>query len=545
MRQSATCDGRSPHGRPSLAQRIGLLNGLRRRLGEGAARFVEEYRSVHPVDPRGPWAVEPWGLQVVMAQTARVLERVLRKVEAGHPPVKRTWIRRRDDGRLAVRVFPMTWDERLLLSDYRAQAWLSPEVTVDEVIDAAPATYGDSPRPGGVTLLLAAGNAANLLVSDLLHLMFEQGCVVAVKMSPVLAFLRPHMETVFADFISGGWLRFVDESLEAGSYLAHHPGVDRLHMTGSAATHDALVWGTVDQAERKRSGSRLLDKPFTAELGGVTPVIVVPGPWSAADIRRQADLITFAKLFNCGHICGAAQVLVLPEGWPQGDALINEVRAFMRGLEPRPPYYPGTAAKVANVLSGHAEAEALQEQSRRILVENVDPAAETSIFSEEVFSDVLAVVRLPARNLRSYLDGAVEFVNGRLYGDLSANVLVDPATAKREAGLLDALIAGLSTGTVGVNEWAIMGSILGSAPWGGFPGNTPTDIGSGIGKVLNPLCLPMPEKSVLTGNFRPLMKPPRSVESRTAMTTYRRLLEYLTTDDPRRIPGVALAAARG
>ena len=67
-----------------------------------------------------------------------------------------------------------------------------------------------------------------------------------------------------------------------------------MHLTGSAATYDALVWGTGPDAERRRaSGQRLLDKPFTAELGGVNPLIVAPGRWTRHDLRRQADRIAF------------------------------------------------------------------------------------------------------------------------------------------------------------------------------------------------------------------------------------------------------------
>ncbi|WP_414687825.1 hypothetical protein [Mycobacterium sp.] len=42
-------------------------------------------------------------------------------------------------------------------------------------------------------------------------------------------------------------------------------------MTGSAAASDAIVWGTDDQAAaRKANNTPILDKPITAELGGVT-----------------------------------------------------------------------------------------------------------------------------------------------------------------------------------------------------------------------------------------------------------------------------------
>ncbi|UOB08415.1 aldehyde dehydrogenase family protein [Streptomyces sp. HP-A2021] len=52
----------------------------------------------------------------------------------------------------------------------------------------------------------------------------------------------------------------------------HHPKVRHVHMTGSAATHDAIVFGTgTEGAGRKKAGTPLLDKPATSELGGVSP----------------------------------------------------------------------------------------------------------------------------------------------------------------------------------------------------------------------------------------------------------------------------------
>ena len=54
---------------------------------------------------------------------------------------------------------------------------------------------------------------------------------------------------------------------------------------------------------------------MTSELGGVGPTIVVPGPWTDADIEFQAEHILTMKLHNAGSNCVAAQVLVLPREW--------------------------------------------------------------------------------------------------------------------------------------------------------------------------------------------------------------------------------------
>ena len=289
---------------------------------------------------------------------------------------------------------------------------------------------------------------------DVVNLLYAEGCVVALKMNPVNAYLRPFFERIFADFVDRGWLRLVDGGAEVGRYLAHHPGIDRIHMTGSAATYDALVWGVGDQAARNRAaGTPLLDKPFTAELGGVNPLIVVPGAWNRGDLRRQADTLVFSKALNCGHVCAATQILVLPEGWVHADALLEEFRTVMRSLEPRQPYYPGTDAKVRRALAGHSGIEALHPPDRRVLVTDLDPRSEASLFTDEVFADVLGVVRLPAPAVEAFLANATRFANEHLAGTLAATILIDPATAKAHADALDRAVADLRYGTVGVNEW--------------------------------------------------------------------------------------------
>ena len=412
--------------------------------------------------------------------------------------------------------------------------------------DAARAYRGDGFENPGVALALGAGNVASLPAMDVLYLLYAEGCVVALKMNPVNAYLRPFFERIFADFVDRGWLRFVDGGAQEGQYLAHHPDVDRLHMTGSAATYNALVWGTGEQGDRNRAaGTPLLDKPFTSELGGVNPMIVVPGDWSAADVRRQADKIVGSKLLNCGHICAAPQILILPQDWPQADELLEQVRELMRTLPPNAPYYPGTDENVARALAGQPGAEPLQGEDRRVLVTGLDPAEDASLFSDEVFADVLGVVRLPAATVADYLAAATEFANGRLAGSLAATMLVHPATIKAHAGAVERAVADLRYGAVGINEYAVMVDGLGYATWGGYPGATPAEVSSGIGVVGNAFLLPKPQKSVLTGEFHPLMKPTTAASHRTIATVFRRVVHFEATDHVTDLPGIFLAAMRG
>ena len=102
-----------------------------------------------------------------------------------------------------------------------------------------------------------------------------------------------------APFIDLGVVRILTGGAEEGGYLVRHPKVAHVHMTGGAPTHDAIVWGPGEEgARRKAEGTPLLDKPITSELGGVSPTIVVPGDWSAADLKFQAEHLATQRLLT-------------------------------------------------------------------------------------------------------------------------------------------------------------------------------------------------------------------------------------------------------
>ena len=75
--------------------------------------------------------------------------------------------------------------------------------------------------------------------------------------------------------------------------------------------------------------------PAAAELGGVSPIIVVPGRWSAADLRFQAEHIATMRLHNAGHNCIAGQVVILSADWPQRNAFLKELRRALAAAPAR------------------------------------------------------------------------------------------------------------------------------------------------------------------------------------------------------------------
>src|SRR5205085_1658920 len=94
----------------------------------------------------------------------------------------------------------------------------------------------------------------------------------------------------FAALVELGVLALARGDAAVGAYLAHHHQVEQIHITGSDKTYEAVVFGPgADGAARKARGERSLATPVSAELGNVSPVIIVPDRWSAAELRYQAE----------------------------------------------------------------------------------------------------------------------------------------------------------------------------------------------------------------------------------------------------------------
>ncbi len=130
-----------------------------------------------------------------------------------------------------------------------------------------PARYSAAPgseHPSAHQVELAAGNISSIAPLDVLYKLYADGDVVVVKMNPVIAALEPVLERVFAPYVQQGFVRFASGGADVGGYLAHHPQVGAVHMTGSAAVHDAIVFGDgALGAARRAEGRPLIDKPIT------------------------------------------------------------------------------------------------------------------------------------------------------------------------------------------------------------------------------------------------------------------------------------------
>jgi acyl-CoA reductase-like NAD-dependent aldehyde dehydrogenase len=426
-------------------------------------------------------------------------------------------VRLRPDGQVAVDVFPTDWKDQLTLPGFHGEVRILPGVDRATVEDRMGRVYREGTEDeGGVALVLGAGNVSSIPPMDVLTKLLGENRVCLLKMNPVNEFVGPYLQAALQVFVDAGVLRLVYGGADVGAYCTQHEGIDEIHITGSDKTHDAIVYGTGEEGARRRAADEPVNtRPITSELGNVSPVIVVPGPWSARDLAYHGDHLASMLVQNAGFNCVAARVIVTHASWNRRNDLLDAVRDSLRRAEPRVPYYPGARDRWQRFVDAHPEAEAYgvagPDQVPFTLIPDVDEhATEDIAFTTEAFCGVFSEVGLDApRSVPEYLEQAVDFVNQTLWGTLSASILVHPESMKDPAiaAAVERAIDRLEYGLVVVNHWSALPYGTVSMPWGGYPGQPRHDIQSGTGVVHNTYMIEDVEKCVLRGPFRQPTKP--------------------------------------
>ena len=457
------------------------------------------------------------------------------------------------DGRLRVRVFPADAFDRVLFPGTTGEVWMQPGVTSAILASEQAAAYTDPAAHAGVVLVLAAGNVASLGPRDVLSKLVVEGKVVVMKANPVNVYLVPHWNRALGALVRAGLLRIVDGGADVGRYLSEHPFIDAVHITGSDKTYDAVVFGTgTEGARRKAADEPALDKPVTAELGNVSPVIIVPGRWSGAELLYQAEHVATMLVNNAGFNCLAARVIVTHADWPQRDAFLGALTQVLGELTTRRAYYPGAADRLASFVAAHPEAESYGSGPPDALpwtfIRDVAPGRTDDIcFNVESFVGECAETTLTAPTTAAFVDAATAFCNDVVWGTLSATILVSPGSL-REAGVSDAVeraVADLRYGSIGVNIWHAMAFAIGYTTWGAFPGHPRNDIQSGCGVVGNAAMLARPQKSVVRGPFRSVPKPTWFATAPGSLKLMRRVVTLEADPALAKVPGVLMATLRG
>ena len=490
----------------ALSQRVTMLRAVRTSVAATAEDWANTAAASKGLDGRHPLRGEEWlsGPYSVLGALDAYIE-TLSRLAAGTNPLEGITIDRAPGGRTRVHAFPLTGIDKFLLSGYTGEVWLEPGVTPNAARAAAGLAQRTPTVSGGVGLVLGAGNITSIPVLDVLYELLAHNCTALLKVNPTQDALVPVYKRAFAPLIEPGLVRIVRGGPEVGAYLTGHPDLAHVHITGSAATFDAIVWGTGAAAKRRRRENRpQLKKPITAELGGVSPIIVVPGDWSDADLTYHAEHVATMRLQNSGHNCIAGQVVILSSDWAQADAFRAALRRAYANAPERPIWYPGSPTRMHRAADNYPDALVLGD---RVLVEIDGDDDPTALQNTEYFAPVLGVVSVAGTG-QEFLDAAVSYANDQLQGTLGANLLIAPSTERALGSGFERAIANLRYGSIAINGWTAFGFITPTMTWGAFPGNSIDDVGSGIGVVHNALLLDDVERSVIRGPFRPL---PRSL----------------------------------
>ena len=189
----------------------------------------------------------------------------------------------RQNGQWVAHVFPSEPRERTLMPGVSGEVWVEPGADIAQGVRT-------STRGGEVCLVLAGGGVTSSGAIDALHQMVVEGRVVLLKMNPLDSAVGPFITRAFWKFIELGFFTVVYGGAEAGEKLAAHPDVDVVHFTGSAQTAERL----------EAAGVKLA----SAAIGGVNPVIVVPGA-----IPRR---VFWARARGCRG-CSFPMCRVMPE----------------------------------------------------------------------------------------------------------------------------------------------------------------------------------------------------------------------------------------
>jgi aldehyde dehydrogenase (NAD(P)+) len=545
----------------SIHDKVGYLQRLRPLVRDISAEWVDEAVGAKAIPSGSPLAGEEWisGPYAVLSWMTAAIE-TLEAVARGANPLKGFPIRQRPDGQTIVRVYPHSLKERLLLHGFFTEVWMQPGTTPASLPGEIARRVRGHRGQGKVALVLGAGNIASIPLLDALYKLYADGEVVVVKMNPVNACLGRIFEKAFEPLVADGYLRFVYGGGDVGAHLCAHPSIDTIHITGSERTHDVIVYGAGDEgAARKLRNQPLIDKPITSELGGVGPTIIVPGPWTSADIRYQAEQLATQKLHNSGFNCIASQVVVLPRDWDRSTDVVEALRSQLKTAPPRPAYYPGADERQRAAVAQYPQAvQFAASDASRTLITGVDPNdSKAYAFTKEFFAPVQATTALPGRDAAEFLKDAVHFANDTLHGTLGANLIIHPQTITELGPALEDAIAELRYGTIAVNAWTGVGYLTPRASWGAFPGHTYNDIQSGVGVVHNALFFDRAQKTVVRAPFRPFPRsvahaefalsprPPWFVTNRTADVTGRRLTYYAADGKLRHFPGIFASALRG
>ena len=400
-----------------------------------------------------------------------------------------------DNGQLSIPVFPNSLIDKALFKGVTIDMRLQKGVDKASLKSRRASFYRDKPHDGKVVVVLGAGNLSCIPAMDVLTKMFNEGKTCILKMNPVNAYLGYFIEEAFKDAIEKKYLAVVYGSVEQAKYLIQHEGVDEIHITGSNNTHDYIYWGPPgrERVERMARNNPIVKKNGTSSLGNISPVIVYPGNYSKEELEYQAEDIAGSLNFNSGFMCSVPVAIITASHWEQRNTFLDLLEQKIAQLEQRRAYYPGAKERWQSAVMSSMDFKVLGEEKQHctpwaIAKGLTEEDQDFEIYQHEPFCSVVTETVIDTENGIEFLEKATQFVNNKLWGTLSASIIIDPRSASNEqvSKSLETSIESLEYGTVAINSsFTALSFLTATAAWGGYPGSVLSNIQSGTGWMHN------------------------------------------------------------
>ncbi|TDD88525.1 aldehyde dehydrogenase [Actinomadura rubrisoli] len=313
-------------------------------------------------------------------------------------------------------------------------------------------------EPVGVVAAITPWNSPISLYSWKLGPALAMGNTVVLKPSELTSVSAIELGRLVVEAgFPGGVVNIVTGfGRDAGARLVGHPGVDKVSVTGSYPTAQAIMRAAADGLKR-----------VSFECGGKSPHIV----FEDADLGRAVTVATHSAFRSTGQSCSLGSRLFLQRHiYPEFlDALVRRTERIRVGMPLDPATHIGPHTSAEQLAKTHHYLDAGRAEGGRIVTgggrpEGLDKGyfVQPTIFEglgnrstvarEEVFGPVLTVIPFDDE------EEAVRLANDTSYGLVAGLWTRDIARAHRVAARLEA-------GTVSVNTFRPVHWTL---PYGGY-----------------------------------------------------------------------------